>query len=103
MISEEALAAIAAPSGYEALLAIDRSVLEAIPAAVYVCAADGVIVRFNRRATELWGRAPAIGDTDERFCGSLRLYDLGGDYCRTRAHRWRLRFVPADRNATRKW
>jgi len=78
MISDATLAASAAPSGYEALLAIDPSVLEAIPAAVYVCAADGVIVRFNRRATELWGRMPEIGDTDARFCGSFRLYHLDG-------------------------
>ena len=78
MTSEGTLAAIAAPSGYQALLAIDPSVLEAIPAAVYICAADGIIVRFNRRAEELWGRAPQIGETDERFCGSFRLHDLKG-------------------------
>ena len=68
----------AAPSAYDALVALDPAVLEAIPAAVYICAADGVIVRFNRRAAELWGRAPKIGDTDERFCGSFRLHDLKG-------------------------
>ncbi|MGE5147481.1 MAG: PAS domain S-box protein, partial [Candidatus Eiseniibacteriota bacterium] len=33
----------------------------------------GLIVRFNRRAAELWGRAPMIGDPTERFCGSLRM------------------------------
>jgi PAS domain S-box-containing protein len=78
MTSKGSPAAIAAPSGYEALLAIDPSVLEAIPAAVYICAADGLIVRFNPGAAELWGRAPEIGDTDERFCGSFRLYRLDG-------------------------
>ena len=78
MTSQGSLAAIAGPSGYDALLAIDPSVLEAIPAAVYLCAADGAIVRFNRRATELWGRAPRVGDTDARFCGSFRLYQLDG-------------------------
>ena len=78
MTSQGTLAAIAGPSGYDALLAIDPAVLEAIPAAVYLCAADGVIVRFNRRATELWGRTPKVGDTDQRFCGSLRLYQLDG-------------------------
>ena len=57
---------------------MDPSVLEAIPAAVYLCAADGVIVRFNRRAAELWGRAPKAGDTDARFCGSYRLYTVDG-------------------------
>ena len=40
--------------------------LEAILAAVYICAADGVIVRFNRRAAELWGghRRSAIPTSD---------------------------------------
>src|ERR671918_1386062 len=78
MTSQGTLAAIATPSGYDALLAIAPSVLEAIPAGVYLCAADGVIVRFNRRAAELWGRTPKIGDTDARFCGSFRLYNPDG-------------------------
>jgi PAS domain S-box-containing protein len=78
MTSQATFATGAAPSGFEALLAIDPSVLEAIPAAVYVCAADGVIVRFNRRAAHIWGRTPRVGDTDERFCGSFRLYQLDG-------------------------
>jgi PAS domain S-box-containing protein len=49
--------------------------MELLPTAVYVCEApSGVITYYNRRAAELWGRAPAIGDTDERFCGSFRLF-----------------------------
>jgi PAS domain S-box-containing protein len=49
--------------------------MELLPAAVYICEApSGVITYHNRRAAELWGRAPAIGDTDERFCGSFRLF-----------------------------
>lgn len=59
---------------YESLLALDQSVFDALPAAVYVCAADGTIDRFNSRAAELWGRRPKAGDTDERFCGAFRLY-----------------------------
>ena len=78
MTSQATLAAGVGPSRFEALLAIDPSVLDAIPAAVYLCAADGVIVRFNRRAAELWGRTPTVGDTDQRFCGSFRLYHLDG-------------------------
>ena len=45
-----------------------------LPAAVYVCDADGLIVRYNRRAADLWGRHPKLGDTSERFCGGHRLY-----------------------------
>jgi PAS domain S-box-containing protein len=52
--------------------------LDLLPAAIYVCDVAGVILRFNARAAELWGRAPRLGDTDQRFCGSLRLYRLDG-------------------------
>jgi len=67
-----------APSGFEALAVADPAVLDAIPAGVYVCRADGVIVRFNRRAVELWGREPQLGDSEERFCGACRLYHPDG-------------------------
>jgi PAS domain-containing protein len=46
-----------------------RTLFELVPVAVYVCDRAGVIQSFNRRAAELWGREPAFGDTDERFCG----------------------------------
>ena len=41
---------------------------------VYSCDAAGVITYYNNRATDLWGRTPAIGETDERFCGSHMMY-----------------------------
>ena len=53
--------------------------LDLLPAAVYVCAPDGTILRFNRRAAELWGRAPLLGDPRDRFCGAYRLYRPNGD------------------------
>ena len=74
----EALSDIPASSAYEALAAADQLVLDAIPAAVCICSADGVIVRFNRRASVLWGRAPRVGDSRERYCGALRLYQPDG-------------------------
>ena len=74
----EALPDIAAPSAYEAWQPPIRLVLDAIPAAVCICSADGVIVRFNRRASVLWGRAPRAGDSRERYCGALRLYQPDG-------------------------
>jgi PAS domain S-box-containing protein len=52
--------------------------LDLLPAAVYVCAPDGTILRFNRRAAELWGRAPLLGDPRDRFCGSHRMYRPNG-------------------------
>jgi PAS domain S-box-containing protein len=55
-------------------------ILDLLPVGVYVCNSDGLIIRFNRAAAELWGREPTIGDPAERFCGSYRLYRLGGDH-----------------------
>ena len=50
------------------------------PVAVYSCDASGVIRDFNPRAAELWGRAPKPGDTDERFCGSYKMYRPDGTF-----------------------
>jgi PAS domain S-box-containing protein len=55
-----------------------QALLDLLPAAVYVCAADGTILRFNRRAAELWGREPLLSDPRERFCGSHRMYRPNG-------------------------
>ncbi len=58
-----------------------QDLLELLPVAAYaVRAPDGVIVWYNQRAAELWGRKPQIGDLDERFCGSHRLYLPDGTY-----------------------
>jgi PAS domain S-box-containing protein len=57
-----------------------RTLFDLGPVAVYSCDASGVIQSFNRRAAELWGRAPAPGDTDERFCGSHKLFRPDGTY-----------------------
>ena len=55
--------------------------IELFPMAAYaVRAPDGVIVWFNSRAANLWGRTPVIGDTDERFCGAHTLYHADGTY-----------------------
>ena len=35
---------------------------------------------FNRRAVELWGRAPQPGDTDVLFCGSHQMYRPDGTF-----------------------
>jgi PAS domain S-box-containing protein len=50
------------------------------PVAIYSCDALGVIQEFNRRAVELWGRTPAHGDTDERFCGSFKMFRPDGSF-----------------------
>jgi PAS domain S-box-containing protein len=45
---------------------------------VYVCNRDGFVLRYNRRAAELWGRSPKLGDPNERFCGSYRMFRPDG-------------------------
>ena len=64
------------------LQALDQKsdILSHLPMAAYVVRADGVVVWYNERAAELWGRKPAIGDTDERFCGAHTLYRADGSH-----------------------
>jgi PAS domain S-box-containing protein len=58
---------------YQALLNSDST-------GIYSCDATGLITYFNKQAAELWGRQPILGDTAERFCGSLMLFRLDGRY-----------------------
>ena len=57
-----------------------RTLFDLGPVAVYSCDAAGVIQEFNRRAVELWGCEPVLGDTDKRFCGSFKLFRPDGTY-----------------------
>ncbi len=57
-----------------------RTLFDLGPVAVYSCDASGVIQEFNRRAVELWGREPVLGDTDKRFCGSFKLFRPDGSF-----------------------
>jgi signal transduction histidine kinase/ActR/RegA family two-component response regulator len=55
-----------------------RRLLETLPAGAYMCDADGLITYYNRHATQLWGRAPALNDPVDRFCGSFKLFTIDG-------------------------
>lgn len=57
-----------------------RTLFEMGPVAVYSIDTSGLIREFNGHAAELWGRTPALGDTDERFCGSFKLYCPDGTF-----------------------
>ena len=57
-----------------------RTLFDLAPVAVYSCDVSGVIRDYNHRAAELWGRKPELGDTDERFCGSFKLYRPDGSF-----------------------
>lgn len=57
-----------------------RAIFDMGPVAIYSCDASGVIDHCNQRAVELWGRAPRPGDTDEKFCGSHKLFRPDGTF-----------------------
>src|SRR5690348_73224 len=57
---------------------LPERLFEQLPFAVYVCDRDGVVLQYNRRAAELWGRSPELGDPNERFCGSYRMFRPDG-------------------------
>lgn len=57
-----------------------RSLLDSDSTGVYTCDSAGVITYYNDRAADLWGRRPAIGDTDESFCGSRIMYRVDGSF-----------------------
>jgi len=52
--------------------------LDALPAGAYTCDQEGLITYYNRRATEIWGRAPVLNDAADRYCGSFRLFAADG-------------------------
>ena len=62
----------------EAVFELPGRLFEILPLAVYVCDQDGLVLRFNRRAAELWGRSPKLRDPNERFCGSYRMFRPDG-------------------------
>ncbi|MDE2184095.1 MAG: PAS domain S-box protein [Alphaproteobacteria bacterium] len=49
-----------------------RSLLEALPVAVYVTEAEGRVIYWNQEAERLWGKAPQLGVT--QWWGSWRLF-----------------------------
>lgn len=50
--------------------------LEFLPAAIYVCDANGYITAYNEAASRLWGRHPEIGK--ELWCEGWRVYNADG-------------------------
>ena len=57
-----------------------RALFEIGPVAIYSCNASGVILDFNRRCAELWGREPIPGDNNERFSGAFKMFWPDGGY-----------------------
>src|SRR5262249_42974505 len=55
------------------------ALLDSLPVGICCCDHQGVIRRFNRRAAELWGCSPEIGDLNQRFNGAFRLFQVDGN------------------------
>ena len=70
---------IAVPPGLDIFAAIDQRALDAIPTGFCVCRADSSLVRYNRRAVELWGRALPLGDPREQYGAEFRRYQPDGE------------------------
>lgn len=67
-----------APRMLHSKLFEESQLFSLLPIAVSVYDTSGTIINFNRKAAELWGRAPKAGDASERFCGSAALYEPEG-------------------------
>ena len=55
-----------------------RHLLDKLPAGGYTCDRHGLITYFNDHAVKLWGRAPKLNDSADRFCGSFKLFARDG-------------------------
>lgn len=53
-----------------------KEVLDSLPAAVYLCDADGYVTAYNEAAATLWGRHPEIGK--DLWCGSWKILNPDG-------------------------
>jgi PAS domain S-box-containing protein len=62
----------------EQVLELPAPLFEQLPFAIYVCDREGLVLRYNRCAAELWGRTPKLGDPNERFCGSYQMFRPDG-------------------------
>jgi PAS domain S-box-containing protein len=69
--------AVAVASPEQALTASDKF-LELLPIATVVCDAAGRIVQYNKRALEIWGRAPQQGNTVDHLHADTRFLDASG-------------------------
>jgi PAS domain S-box-containing protein len=67
-----------APAQPRSLALWGDQLVDALPIGVYIVDRDGVLVRYNARAAELWGRAPVLPDAQARYCGAFRAYEPDG-------------------------
>ncbi|WP_127124501.1 PAS domain-containing sensor histidine kinase [Pseudoflavitalea rhizosphaerae] len=51
-----------------------KSILNALPVAVYTCNVEGRITFFNEAAVNLWGYTPGIADETLRYCACCKVF-----------------------------
>jgi PAS domain S-box-containing protein len=66
------------PSLLGAMLRASDGILDMLPVATFICDAKGTILQYNRHAVEIWGRAPAPGQTLEKFTEGFQFHTLDG-------------------------
>ena len=66
------------PAALSAILRASDGILDLLPIATFICDANGVILQYNQRAVEIWGRAPQPGQTHDQFSGVSRFFELDG-------------------------
>ncbi len=66
------------PLSLEQTLRASDDILELLPVATCICDLAGRIVQYNRRAVEIWGRAPNPGETHAEFSASSTFYSADG-------------------------
>ena len=61
------------PPGSAIANQLNHDLIEHLPVGVYLCDQDGVLVAYNRKAAEIWGDAPNLGEAQYKFCGAHKL------------------------------
>jgi PAS domain S-box-containing protein len=67
-----------APATLAEMLRAPDGILDMLPIATFVCDAHGRILQYNKRAEEIWGRAPRPGETHDQFHQTSRYFELDG-------------------------
>jgi PAS domain S-box-containing protein len=66
------------PVALSAMLHASDGILDLLPIPTSICDARGIILQYNKRAADIWGRVPKPGQTHEDFSGSNRFFELDG-------------------------
>jgi PAS domain S-box-containing protein len=61
-----------------AMLQASDGILDMLPVATCICDARGVILQYNRRAAEIWGRTPLPGQSHDQFTANTKFFALDG-------------------------